>query len=156
MFLKEIALGVIIGWILLVISFLLFLMRKYTFGKNWTPENPNPYAKETMGIPRGAFRGVLTLSILFLVMLLEVNNLFFDPKDLAINGEIFIPEDRFKALMTAFQMVIAFYFGSKVMHHMTNADKSTVKNEMQMSGTSKSVETVTEVQNQLENKGALG
>ena len=124
--LNNVALGVVLAWIVLVILFFIFLLRKYTFG-NWTEENPNPYKKETMGLPRGILRGVLTLSILFIVMLLEVNNLFFDPQDLEVAGRIFIPEERFGQMLVAFQMVIAFYFGGKVMHHVTQAERDVAK-----------------------------
>ena len=121
---NSIAMWLIIIWIVLVILLFVFLFKKYTFG-DWTKEKPNPYKNETLAIPRGAMRSVLTLSILFLVLLLQVNSLFFDPKDLFIAGKIFIPEERFGQLMTAFEMVIAFYFGGKVMHHITKAEQRT-------------------------------
>jgi hypothetical protein len=87
------------------------LLRKYTFGK-WTKETPNPYAGETFDMPRGVFRGTLTLSLLFIVVILEL-----------VNVRIIGFEDEIKELMVAFQMMIAFYFGSKVMHHMTSTDR---------------------------------
>lgn len=123
MSLNHIALGLVILWILVIIGLIFYLLRKYTFNDKWTEENPNPYRAETLGIPRGVLRAILTLSVLFIVMLLEVNGLFFDPKDLLVGDQIFIPEQRFGDIMVAFQMIIAFYFGGKVMHHMTDTQK---------------------------------
>jgi len=121
--LNEAALAVVIIWIVIIIGFFVFLLRKYTFGKEWTAENPNPHVNETLAMPRGIMRAVLTLSVLFIVLLLEVNSLFFDPKDLLVGGKVFIPEQRFEQILVAFQMIIAFYFGSKVMHHLTAVQK---------------------------------
>lgn len=123
MSLNNVALGVVIIWIILVIILVVYLLRKYTFSDQWTKENPNPYQAETLAMPRGVLRGILTLSVLFIVMLLEVNGLFFDPKDLLVGDQIFIPEQRFEHILVAFQMIIAFYFGGKVMHHMTATQK---------------------------------
>ncbi len=125
--LNNVALGVVIGWIVIIIILFIFMLIKYTF-KEWPEDKPNPYAKETLGMPRGAFRGILTLSILFIVMVLEINSLKFSPEELDVAGKIFIPEDRFREMMVAFQMVVAFYFGSKVMHHVTSAQRDTAKN----------------------------
>ena len=119
---NTISMWLIVIWIALVIILFIFLLRKYTL-KEWSKENPNPYEGETLGLPRGLLRAVLTLSVLFIVMLLQVNSLFFDPKDLLVGNEIFIPEERFGQLMTAFQMIIAFYFGGKVMHHYVQAER---------------------------------
>jgi purine-cytosine permease-like protein len=105
----------VIIWAILIVILFYFLARKYTFG-DWTEENPNPYEGETLAMPRGVLRGILTLSILFLVLLLEV-------------ATIRIPnlEDLVNKLLVAFQMVIAFYFGSKVMHHLTSVDEKKSK-----------------------------
>ncbi|MCB0431446.1 MAG: hypothetical protein KDD54_15135 [Flavobacteriales bacterium] len=103
-------------WVILLVTLLVKLFRKYTFG-NWSPENPNPYAMETMGIPRGAFRGILTMSLLFAVVLFEVINI-------KVGGQF---ETQVSGLLTAFQMMIAFYFGAKVMHHITSTDRSKTK-----------------------------
>ncbi|MGH1365412.1 MAG: hypothetical protein ACRBF0_17755 [Calditrichia bacterium] len=102
----------ILLWMLGVIILFIKLAKKFTFG-NWTKENPNPYALETFAMPRGAMRGILTMSLLFIVMLLETVNLVTKPGF----------EDAIEQLLTAFQMMLAFYFGSKVMHHVTKADE---------------------------------
>ncbi len=98
-------------WLLIVLVFFIMLLKKYTFG-NWSKDNPNPYAGETFDMPRGVFRGTLTLSLLFIVIILEL-----------VTVRIIGFEDQIHELMIAFQMMIAFYFGSKVAHHMTSTDR---------------------------------
>lgn len=105
----------IIVWIFLVTLFLFFLFRKYTFG-NWTKENPNPYQNETLALPRGMLRGVLTLSVLYLVIIMEFYALNF------ANNEKIIAE-----LLNAFEIILGFYFGGKVVHHLASVDQK--KNE---------------------------
>ena len=101
----------IFGWLLLMLVFFVMLFAKYTFG-NWTSENPNPYQDETWGMPRGTFRGTLTLTLLYVAIILEV-----------VNVRIVGFETEINQFMVAFQMMIAFYFGAKVMHHITSSDK---------------------------------
>lgn len=99
-------------WIVGVIITVIILMRRYTFGK-WTKENPNPYENESFAMPRGVMRGILSMSLLFIVLLLEIVSL----QDRGFS------EGNMKELLIAFQMMLAFYFGSKVMHHVTSADE---------------------------------
>ena len=101
----------LIIWIMLLVLLMVFLLRHYTFG-NWTPEHPNPYEKETLGLPRGVMRGTLTLTLLVVVILLEIFTIRFE--DL---------ETRISEFIVAFQMMLSFYFGSKVMHHLTSVDE---------------------------------
>jgi hypothetical protein len=101
----------IFAWLGLLLIFFIILFAKYTFG-NWTTENPNPYQDETWGMPRGTFRGSLTLTLLYVVIILEV-----------VNVRIIGFEQEIHEFMVAFQMMIAFYFGAKVMHHITASDK---------------------------------
>ena len=98
-------------WLIVVLVFFIMLMKKYTFG-NWSEESPNPYAGETFDMPRGIFRGTLTLTILFVTIILEL-----------VNVRITGFEEEIHEFMVAFQMMLAFYFGSKVMHHMTSTDR---------------------------------
>lgn len=101
----------IMVWLFIVLAFFVMLLKKYTFGQ-WSEEHPNPYAGETFDMPRGVFRGTLTLSLLFIVVILEL-----------VNVRIIGFESEMKELMVAFQMMIAFYFGSKVMHHLASTDR---------------------------------
>lgn len=97
-------------WLGLVLAFFIFLFFKFTFG-DWT-DRKNPYQNETWGMPRGTFRGVLTLTLLFVTIVLEL-----------VNVRVIGFEAEIHEFMVAFQMMIAFYFGSKVMHHITASDK---------------------------------
>jgi amino acid permease len=98
-------------WMLMVLVFFVFLLKKYTFG-DWTKDNPNPYDGETFNMPRGVFRGILTLSLLFVTVIMELANF-----------RIIGMEQEFQEFLVAFQMMIAFYFGSKVMHHITSTER---------------------------------
>jgi len=99
-------------WLGLVVVFIVLLFVRFTFSNRWTKENPNPYQTETFGMPRGTFRGILTMTLLYIVVILEL-----------VNVRIIGFEQEFKEFMVAFQMMIAFYFGSKVMHHVTSSDE---------------------------------
>ena len=101
-------------WLFAVIFLIIALLIKFTFGK-WE-KKPNPYATETLAIPRGVFRGILTLTLLFIVVIFESYNLFKGNN-----------EDNIVEFLTAFKMMIAFYFGSKVAHHVTTVDKHKAK-----------------------------
>ncbi len=98
-------------WLIGMTFVFLRLVSQYTLGK-WTKDNPNPYAKETFAMPRGVFRGMLTLSLLYVFILFEVANLQIVGFEVEMEG-----------LVVGFQMMLAFYFGSKVMHHVTSADR---------------------------------
>ena len=99
-------------WLVIVIILVGGLVIKYPFGK-WTKENPNPYDGETLSLPRGVFRSLLTLTLLFVTVMFELSNLYAGHSS----------EQNFYEWIVAFQMMIAFYFGSKVMHHVTSADQ---------------------------------
>lgn len=98
-------------WLFLILAFFIILFVKYTFG-NWSSENPNPYQDETFGMPRGTFRGTLTLTLVYVTVILEL-----------VNVRIVGFEAEIHEFMVAFQMMLAFYFGAKVMHHVTASDK---------------------------------
>jgi len=105
----------VIAWLVLVTLLLIVLLFKYTF-KEWTVNNPNPYADESFGMPRGTFRSILTLTLLYIAVILEL---------VSVHTPGF--EENVSQFLTAFQMMIAFYFGSKVMHHITTTDKQKAK-----------------------------
>ncbi|NJO88628.1 MAG: hypothetical protein HC831_06415 [Chloroflexia bacterium] len=119
-------------WLIIVLGFFVLLLKKYTFGK-WSDENPNPYAGETFDMPRGVFRGTLTLTLVYVVVVLEL-----------VNVRIIGFEDEIHELMVAFQMMIAFYFGSKVMHHMSSTDRKKTEVFAQNVGSLQSKQTETE------------
>jgi amino acid permease len=113
--------ALLLVWGAMIIVLLVLLLRKYTFGKHWTAENPNPYATETFGFPRGIFRGIITLTLLFMVILFEAYGLL-DPANIQV-------EKYTEQLLVAFQMMIAFYFGSKVLHHSTSVEHKKSKEQ---------------------------
>ncbi|MFQ5652144.1 MAG: hypothetical protein ACE5IY_19620 [bacterium] len=111
--------GLVLLWLVSVGFFLYKMIRRYTLG-NWSEENKNPYENETLAMPRGTFRGILTMSLLFIVMILEVVSLKMPI--IEFGDKLISLEDKIDQLIIAFQMMLAFYFGSKVMHHVTSAD----------------------------------
>jgi len=98
-------------WLVLIMVLLSILLYRYTFGK-WSPDSPNPYSGESLSVPRGTFRSILTLSLLFVAVLLETWNV-----------SIGANEENIYEFMTAFKMMIAFYFGAKVAHHVSSTDR---------------------------------
>lgn len=63
----------------------------------------NPYEQDSFGLPKGTIRGILALTALVMFLLVEGVNL-------AAPGNL---EGHFRELTTAFEMVLAFYFGSR-------------------------------------------
>ena len=150
----------ILAWIIGVIVLLLILIKKYTFG-HWTAENPNPYALESFGLPPGVMRGILAMSLLIIVLLLELINLQMPIMNkngelLAVNGSLFLPEERYKELMVAFQMMLAFYFGSKVMHHIAQVDERKSDKIVGAIEAEQSRESCMEKKDEFEEEGAVG
>ena len=108
-------------WILCISIVALVLFIRYTLNPRWVGVGDNPYKNETLGLPRGSLRGILTLSLLVIVLKLEAGGL--TGKAVVVGEQVILPEDTYKELLVAFQMMLAFYFGSKVVHHVTSADK---------------------------------
>lgn len=102
-------------WLIISTIFIVVMFKKYTFG-DWTKENPNPCDGETFNMPRGTIRGILTMSLLFITVVLELANV-----------RIVGLEAEFSDFLAAFQMMVAFYFGAKVMHHINSVDKTKTK-----------------------------
>lgn len=102
-------------WLIISTIFIVVMFRKYTFG-DWTKENPNPCEGETFNMPRGTIRGILTMSLLFITVVIELANV-----------RIVGLEAEFSDFLAAFQMMVAFYFGAKVMHHINSVDKTKTK-----------------------------
>lgn len=100
----------VVAWVVLIILLFIFLLRRYTFRK-WGNQS-NPYHGETLGMPRGVIRATLSISLLFFVLLFETFSLVIDSL-----------EARTENLFTAFELMVAFYFGGKVMHHLSSSDK---------------------------------
>lgn len=105
-----IAILLILTWLVVMTWYITLLLKRFTFA-DWSKKE-NPYKDETLGLPCGTLRGVLTLTLLIVVVILVITSLIVTP----LRGE-------FDSLMDAFQVMLAFYFGSKIMEHMTNSDK---------------------------------
>ncbi len=105
----------VLVWLIISTVFIVVMFQKYTFG-DWTKENPNPNEGETFNMPRGTIRGILTMSLLFITVVIELANV-----------RIVGLEAEFSEFLAAFQMMVAFYFGAKVMHHINSVDKTKTK-----------------------------
>lgn len=99
----TLALSLLIIWLFTVIIFLYYMILKY----QPLDHEDSPYLHETLGLPPGLFRAVLTITLLFAVVLLEGYALTNIQEHVRIK-EILDP------LLTAFQLMIAFYFGTKM------------------------------------------
>lgn len=99
-------------WFLGIIIYMIYLVLKYDPFKN-----PNsPYIKETMGLPPGVFRAIITITLLFAIVLLEGYAL----TNMEQHDKI---QKVLDPLITAFQLMIAFYFGTKMVDMISGKDK---------------------------------
>ncbi len=111
--LVQVTVGVLLVWMVALLVFLVAMVRRYTLGdpSNWPGGKP-PFQNETLAMPRGVFRAVLTISLLVIVLFVEIISL--------TQGGL---EGHLEQLLMAFQMMLAFYFGGKVMHHLAAVDR---------------------------------
>jgi len=96
-------LALFIVWFLGIILFLIYMVFKHDPVKN--PDSP--YIEQTLSLPPGVFRGILTITLLLAVVLLEGYAL----TNIDNYQEI---QKVLDPLLTAFQLMIAFYFGTKM------------------------------------------
>ncbi|HEY6098563.1 MAG TPA: hypothetical protein VIW03_03995, partial [Anaeromyxobacter sp.] len=89
----------------------------------------NPYGRDSFGLPPGTVRGALALTAAVMFIAIEIVNLF-EPDT----------ETRFAQLVTAFQMVLAFYFGSRAVEVLQAAQRSPAAKEGVAGRASPSVE----------------
>ncbi len=99
--------GIIFVWICICIYFIDHLVRKFTFH----PEK-NPYEHESLGIPPGTLRGMITLTLLIVVVVMVSMSLMVQDF-----------QDHYESLVDAFQLMISFYFGGKILDRVNTADK---------------------------------
>jgi H+/gluconate symporter-like permease len=102
-------------WFIVMLIFLAILIKKFPLRK-WEKGEDNPYKTETMGIPRGTIRGIISITLLIGAVLLQIYALMYLENDEKISG-----------FMNAFEIMLAFYFGSKVLHHVASVDKNKTK-----------------------------
>lgn len=98
-----------IVYLIFVLGLLFFLLFRFTFSDE---PGKNPYKGETLGLPRGTMRAILTMTLLFYMIVFQIYALFYLESDLRIS-----------TFIGAFEIMLAFYFGSKVMHHLSSTDK---------------------------------
>ncbi|MCI0495263.1 hypothetical protein L0Z72_09680 [candidate division KSB1 bacterium] len=99
-------------WFLGIIFYMIYMVLKYDPFKN--PDSP--YIKETMGLPPGVFRAIITLTLLFAIVLLEGYALTNMDQHEQIQKVL-------DPLNTGFQLMIAFYFGTKMVDMISGKDK---------------------------------
>lgn len=103
-------------WFLGIIFFLIYLVLKYDPIKN--PDSP--YINETLSMPPGVFRAILTVTLLFAIVLLEGYALTNTAQYEKIQNIL-------DPLITAFQLMIAFYFGTKMVALVSGKEKKEPK-----------------------------
>ena len=104
----------ILAWLVLVTIWIQRMMNKFTFF-NWKRKN-NPYKNETLGMPVGTLRGMLTLTLLVVFIILVCVTMVVEEYRSAYDG-----------VTDAFKVMLAFYFGSRVMSQVTESDKEKAK-----------------------------
>ena len=114
----------ILAWFALIAFVFALLLVKFTLNR----DKPNPHAGETFAMPPGVFRGILTLSVLFVVLLLEGANIGLLRED-AAQWETF--QKAIQPLVIGFQMILSFYFGGKIVGQLANADRDKSKNRVE-------------------------
>jgi len=102
----------ILVWLVLVVWWLIIMLKNYTLKKDFD----NPYKDETLGMPPGTLRGVLTLTILVVVIILVCLSMLVEP----IKGG-------YDEMITAFEIVLAFYFGGRIVNSVSKSDKEKAK-----------------------------
>ena len=109
-------LALFIVYFLGIIVFLIYMVFKYDPLRN--PDNP--YFDQTLSLPPGVFRGILAITLLIAVVLFEGYALTNMERYQEIQ-KILDP------LLTAFQLMIAFYFGTKMVGIVSSKGKDETK-----------------------------
>ncbi len=85
-----------IAWIVMVIIATLVLLRRSVKHPN------NPNRGQTLGLPQGYFRVIITLTSLFMFILLTVNHKLFN-------------EEVLKSIKDIVMIVVSFYFSNSML-----------------------------------------
>ncbi len=107
-----IGITLIVSWMIVVVYWLNSMFKKYTLNT----EYDNPFRNETLGLPNGTMRSILTLTILFVVVILVCLSMLVQQ----LQGS-------YENMMTAFEVMLAFYFGGKIMEQVSTSDKEKAK-----------------------------
>ncbi len=104
----SIGIALILGWLVCAIRWLKRVIKTYTFGD----PNQNPYKDETLGLPPGTLRAFLTLTITVVVIIYTTLSMLVAPL-----------QGAYDEMLTAFEIVLAFYFGSRIVNSVTKTDE---------------------------------
>ncbi|NJN25754.1 MAG: hypothetical protein HC819_07210 [Cyclobacteriaceae bacterium] len=147
--------GIIISWIISLVTYYVWAIRFYNINMGWTEEDwikqdklkreqpesadcepeANPNAEETLGLPPGTVRATIALTLLIGALALMLASLEM-PYMLEQNS-FFI--DNYDFIKTAILMMVAFYFGNKSLeyfktsspvHGVSNATKPAMRQNM--------------------------
>ncbi len=113
---------VVAVWMVFLIVVFIFLLRKFTFSKK---PDENPHRNETFAMPRGVLRGFLTLTVLVVLIAAQVASVAIAGEDAGTWLRI---QEAIDPLAVAFQMIIAFYFGGKIIGQLSDADTERSRN----------------------------
>lgn len=97
----------ILTWLVLCVVQMRKFIQKFTY-----MGDQNPYKNDTLGLPTGTFRGMLTITLMIVVVVLVCMSMAVE----RFRGN-------FESLVGAFEVMLAFYFGSKVMSNITESDR---------------------------------
>ncbi len=116
MLLTSIGIFLILFFLFLIGTQVFRLLNRFTFNR----EVPNPYRSETLGLPNGTLRGVLTLSLLVVVIIM-----------ICMSMVVKSLQGTYDHLLSAFEVMLAFYFGSKIMSQVAEKEKEKVVEKSQ-------------------------
>jgi len=107
-------------WLAVVILFLAVMITKFTC-RNWPADCPNPYQEETLGMPPGVLRSLLTLSLVVFIFLIELYRFQYP----------FALEEFSKLLIQGFEIMLGFYFGTKALQTLSNNETKSKKSAVE-------------------------
>lgn len=140
-FLMNLSGGIIITWLIALVSYYAWAIYFYNVNLGWSDEkwqrfrtqeaesegsqgpapNENPYADQTFGLPPGTVRGTIAISLVIIAMALTIASISMDS---TVRSDVMMI-DNFDFVKKAFLMMIAFYFGSKSLEILQNSPAST-------------------------------
>lgn len=103
-------------WLAVVVLFLTVMIFRFTC-HNWSPDCPNPYQEETLGMPPGVLRSLLTLSLVVFIFLIELYRFQYP----------FALERFSELLIQGFEIMLGFYFGTKALQTLSNNETKSKK-----------------------------
>lgn len=134
---QNLAVSVIISWIIFLIAYYMWAIQFYNINLGWTDKDwekkelspassekepeENPNAAESLGLPPGTVRATIALSLLVAGLAMTIAS--FSMNNTFPANALFV--DHFEFFKTAFLMMIAFYFGAKSLEILRNTNATT-------------------------------